>query len=377
MTNSEMRSGSPKPYLKFFRATTASWLDLRSEWKRLHCAQKTPTFFLSPTWMDAWFKHYGAETEAEFVCLFVNERIEGLCLLTLSHTRRRCIPILAVGLNTTSYPLSLPWLEHNGILCASSRQAEFARLLVDHLANKSYEILILPGIHRVLFDDVTCHLRVPITHKSREAPFINLEVLRKSNQNILESLSKNSRHQIRRSIKLYERRGPLVCEKAETADKAAEFFTEMLQLHSETWGGRGVRSAFLEDTEQLFHKEIVVRGTEMGGVQISKITAGSDTVGILYNLCQNGHISYYQSGFRYEENNKLKPGLVCHAMAAQQALEHGAREYDFLSVADIGARYKASLANDSRNLFWLEAKSISAKNFLIKLIDLIVGIGKQ
>ena len=45
----------------------------------------------------------------------------------------------------------------------------------------------------------------------------------------------------------------------------------------------------------------------------------------------DGVISNYQSGFLYESDSQLKPGLVSHMLAIDHNLDSGARTYDFLA----------------------------------------------
>jgi hypothetical protein len=49
----------------------------------------------------------------------------------------------------------------------------------------------------------------------------------------------------------------------------------------------------------------------------------------------------YTSGFDYGSDKRLKPGLVCHLMAIEQAHANGALAYSFLAGA---SRYKDSLS---------------------------------
>jgi hypothetical protein len=57
----------------------------------------------------------------------------------------------------------------------------------------------------------------------------------------------------------------------------------------------------------------------------------------------------FQSGFRYEEDSRIKPGLVCHALALARYADEGALEYDFLAG---DGQHKRSLATGTRTLTW-------------------------
>ncbi|MGB0109168.1 MAG: GNAT family N-acetyltransferase, partial [Terriglobales bacterium] len=94
-------------------------------------------------------------------------------------------------------------------------------------------------------------------------------------------------------------------------------------------------------------------------------SAGEETIGILYNFVHKGKVSFYQSGLNYTKDKHLKPGLVTHACAIQECLALGFDDYDFLAG---DARYKRSLAKDSRHLAWVVFARSSLKLALIEFL---------
>ena len=60
----------------------------------------------------------------------------------------------------------------------------------------------------------------------------------------------------------------------------------------------------------------------------------------MYNLVLRGHVLAFVTGFLYEEDKRLKPGLVCHTLAIERHLREGASVYDFLAGE---TRYKSNL----------------------------------
>jgi CelD/BcsL family acetyltransferase involved in cellulose biosynthesis len=77
------------------------------------------------------------------------------------------------------------------------------------------------------------------------------------------------------------------------------------------------------------------------------VCAGDKAFGYLYNFCHDGIISNYQSGFHYQDNMKLKPGLVSHSLAIQKYIDSQEIKYDFLMGQH---RYKSSLANQKGDM---------------------------
>jgi len=71
---------------------------------------------------------------------------------------------------------------------------------------------------------------------------------------------------------------------------------------------------------------------------------------------------FYQSGFAAFDDNKLKPGLVTHALCMQACRERGLTEYNFLAGE---SRYKQELATMEQELVWAVARQRRLKFFLV------------
>ena len=85
-------------------------------------------------------------------------------------------------------------------------------------------------------------------------------------------------------------------------------------------------------------------------------------MGYLYNFRFRDRIYAYQSGFAYEEDPRLKPGLICHALAIERAAaDSTVRIYDFLAG---DSRFKRSFANGVEPL---DSWVVAAQHPLIRL----------
>jgi CelD/BcsL family acetyltransferase involved in cellulose biosynthesis len=192
---------------------------------------------------------------------------------------------------------------------------------------------------------------------SSESPFVGLDALRESGMSHLDVLSSNTRSQVRRSLRLYEKTfGAARMEKATSLAIAEDWFDEMLLLHDARWtdleGGSGFSPAARELNRKLMQRSWRLPTAHGLQIDLIKVSFGDEVVGILENMVCRGHVQFYQGGLRYHEDKKLKPGLVSHALAIQHYLESGASEYDFLGGEPEPVRYKRSLSTDSRTLYW-------------------------
>jgi CelD/BcsL family acetyltransferase involved in cellulose biosynthesis len=90
-----------------------------------------------------------------------------------------------------------------------------------------------------------------------------------------------------------------------------------------------------------------VQGLPAGAVELVRASAGGEPIGYLYNLLHRDRVLYYFSGFRYEADNRLKPGLVTHALCIERHLAGGMQAYDFMAG---GERYKSNLGQPGPRL---------------------------
>jgi CelD/BcsL family acetyltransferase involved in cellulose biosynthesis len=189
------------------------------------------------------------------------------------------------------------------------------------------------------------------TRRISESPAAaaDLEAARKKGS-FLANISSNTRQQIKRSMRIYEERGPLKIERAETIDTAMTYLDALGELHKERWIGRGTTSVFNHPTYVHLHKSIITDQLPTGGVELLKISAGENVIGYLYNFIFRKRIYFYLSGLTYENDNRVKPGFVTHALCAQDHVEHDAVEYDFMAGEN---RYKTSLGQPTLTMISL------------------------
>jgi CelD/BcsL family acetyltransferase involved in cellulose biosynthesis len=181
------------------------------------------------------------------------------------------------------------------------------------------------------------------------APYVDLAWVRTHRKDYLALLGSNTRSQIRRCYKLYEAQAPLRLEVAASSAEALDIYAELVDLHQRWWTRRGERGAFANPYFQAFHRGLIERRFGAGETQLIRVRCGEATIGCLYNFVWNGTVSFYQSGLRAEEDNRLKPGFVCHTEAVRHNLDAGHSIYDFMASFD---DYKLRMSTHTRELVW-------------------------
>lgn len=194
-------------------------------------------------------------------------------------------------------------------------------------------------------DAVIC--RVPFRKPSWR---VNLDALRARGANYLSSLRPNTRQQIRRSIRLYDAEGGLSATWADSADTGQRFLDGLKMLHQRQWEARGKPGGFASAFFERFQRRLIAAALPAGCAELVRIARGDEPIGYLYNLVWQGFVHAFVSGILLEDDNRLKPGLVCHTLCIQHHLDVGASVYDFMA-GDF--RYKASLGEPGPDFIYL------------------------
>lgn len=240
-----------------------------------------------------------------------------------------------------------PFIEHNAPLVAATAPPGTAGAMLRHARR-------LPGGGRLRLSGVAPELATAAgglawRTQRRQAPYIDLGVVRATGCEWLAGLSANTRQQIRRSNKRLRAIGPLTIMPATEPAQADAWLDELMAMHDRRWGRAG---AFGTPWLRRFHAALVMRCLGRGELDLLRVTAGQEVVGILYNLRRGGHCMAYQSGWVEAPGDaQRKPGLTCHHLAIELALARGDSVYDFLAGDQ---RYKLSLATDVASLDWLD-----------------------
>ena len=178
----------------------------------------------------------------------------------------------------------------------------------------------------------------------------------------LGSLSPNTRSQIRRSIKSYEVWGKVNVTMAESQDEAAAMLEQLYSFIKIRKASKRIRPS-INEFFQEFHGRLLQERFRHGEIQLLKIQAGKELIGYIYNHVYDGVVYFYQCGFNYLQDNKIRPGLVSHTAAIVMNKKLGYRLYDFGPGTD---RYKRSLSNGSTTMNWVRLLRPSLKMKLFK-----------
>ncbi len=309
-------------------------------WADLAGRAVNATAFQSPAWMSFWLER--ARGRAALHALVAEDALLGVVGVRREGRLKGSVARLA---ETGDEAFDAVYVEHNDLLLTEGAPPDARRRAVAAMIDGL-------GATSIVLRNVPPPLRQAALSAARDAGWAFRVVMEQptyeADLRAPAAFSRNTRQQVARTRRLYEEKGPLVLDIATAPAARAEAFGTLLRLHEGVWRARGQEGAFAPEV-RAFHEALIARDDPL--TEILTLRAGGEPIGVLYCL-RHGITAYqYQSGFAGEADNRLKPGLLTHAMAMDHYREAGLSAYDMMAGK---ARYKASLGAPAKRLSVIE-----------------------
>lgn len=346
------RNRRPQATLQIELGALPPLAELEADWRRLE-SRAEPSFFTSWSWIGCWLETLPSERHPQLLRASQDGRSVGLALLTRQPRQRFGLPFCdSWHLHATGDMLyDTLTIEHNGFLLESAQADQVRDAMLAHWSARSRGAseLLLPGqagtglpagsAGKLMREDWV-----------RASYGVDLAAVRANKGDYLPLLSSNTRSQIRRSIKEYEKLGPLRLGVAGTVEEGLDYLKALAALHQRHWVERGQPGSFSNPYFQRFHERLIERNLPRDEIQLLRISVGERDLGYLYSFVLGGRVYFYQSGFDYELIEKhSRPGLVAHVYGVQHNAALGHRVYDFMAG---DSRYKLNLATLHEQMTW-------------------------
>ncbi|MAW78618.1 MAG: hypothetical protein CMI63_00120 [Parvularcula sp.] len=310
------------------------------EWEALYAYAADPSFFHTPAWIKSWLDGapYGAKLKR------ISVRKEGAPILMGAFSSASRKPPM--------FGLQEHWFHEFGDAERDAIYAEYVDFLAapeaTHEIRRDAVCAMIEAmgaadgfVFRNLTDEMMsavfsaaaiCELSGRVLN---EQPVYGCML---SSGNFMETLSSSLKSKITRAMRLYEERGELTARLAKTDDEKAAAWERLKTLHKAGWEARGRPSVFDNPHLTAFHERL--QKTAPAACHLFEVKAGDEVIAVLYNFVHGTQVMNYQSGFKFEDDNRLTPGFVAHALAAQHYQESGFEIYDLLAGE---AEYKSRL----------------------------------
>jgi len=344
------------------------WTIVAEAWQRLH-EQARASIFLKREWVETWIETFGTQLKPEILIFRDKEVIVGACIISTLVSWRWYVPVQRAYLNCTGEPeCDDTCLEYNRILCLPGYDESVSKVLVEYLRRKRWDEFVLNGMEVRKENKSLFKLAPHIVSVERSSWYVDLDHLRSNKTDYASSLSSNTRRQIHRSIRLYEELyGKITVQQFDREGDMISRLDELSSLHQRSWVARNQPGVFSSEKFVRFHRSVIQRLSRDGSVHVLRVIAGRQTVGMLYNFFCHGRIYFYQSGFSYENDARMKPGLMTHFMAIDHYLRNCPEmlEYDFLAG---DSQYKRSLSKSQRPLHWIVVRRPNLRSTLVEVM---------
>ncbi|MCW8193294.1 GNAT family N-acetyltransferase [Proteobacteria bacterium 005FR1] len=348
---------------------------VETTWKYLQ--SKYPhSFFTSWGWMETWLQSHAPQADIRCVIGYRNTEPRFIFFVGLhSYRKSGILPTRSAHLNATGIPaLDGITIEYNSVL-GDFQFSDFIEMFTQLKPLEKYEEFEFPGAS----DDFVQLVRrqsEPFFYTSNEQPsyYVDLSMVRDEEGDFLKLLSSNKRQQIRRTLREYEREGPVRHTWATTVDEALDMFDEMGTLHTAAWQQRGKQGSFANPDWVRFHKQLIRSRFGEGEIHISKVSNEAEVIGYLYGFIYEGSFLFCQCGLNYQSSNKKRPGLLSHYLLIKHFAEEGLRYYDFLAGE---GDYKQSLSTHKTRVSWVSLQRRKAGLRVARVAKMLVMKGRR
>ena len=213
-----------------------------------------PSFFRSWGWIGCWLRHLPPGRQPLAAIATKGAEIVGLGVFVPVRQRRHWIvPARALRLHESGEPalVNSLFIEHNGLVADRAHaSAVWAATLGLLGRGGAWDEVVLGGMERhtaeLSIEAARARRRPVIVRAQRRAAHLDLAALRRSGGRLADALSRNTRHQLMRTRRLYAALGPLSLRAARTADEALAMLEQLKALHQKSWRRRGEPGCFAD-----------------------------------------------------------------------------------------------------------------------------------
>lgn len=361
--------------------TVTSSKDIKQEWsdlqKRADCS-----YFQSWGWIEIWLDQIAIGLQPVAVKVWFDESLVGIGLFVSKDIKRRVIfRSHALFLNEYPFDDSDMVIEYNGLMAEKGLEEVVYTETLAHLFDEyeEHEEFHFGAIksepdYGLLEKCATSNIKFILDEES-VCWQVALDEFEPGLDSYLASLSKNSREQIRRSLRLYEEKAPVTLKEAESAEEALAFFESMEDFHTKRWQSKGEVGSFANPKWVAFNRTLIQKRFKFGEIQMIRIANSYGDIAFLFNCIWQRRVYVLQMGFNYREDKRFKPGYLAHTLAIVHNRDKGMIVYDFMHGE---ARYKKSLGSSSVNLYWAVLQRPRLKfKFEQLAVDVVRRLRKQ
>lgn len=333
---------------------------LAPAWEALLRASASDEPMLGPDWLLTWWRVYGAASGRQLaVGLFRDgDRLVGLApLCRRLHWHSPGIPMrrleflgadVSEGDGVCSEYLNVIARAGDEPRVAGAFAAAVLRGDFGGWGEVVLDVLDGSGPMPGLLVEAFAALGTPTTQEvTTESPYLTLPA--SWDEYLRGMLNKHKRRNVTSALREFEAwaGSDWQIERVTSADELPRGQAILHELHNQRWQGEGGDGAFARPRFAAFHDDYMRRLLDRGELGLLWLSVRGQPIAAHYQIVANGKVYYYQCGRRLDVPPRVRPGVVLLALALQEAIARGLREFDFLGGP---ARYKMQLTTTTRPL---------------------------
>jgi len=299
--------------------------DLAEEWSALLRRGALDTLFLTPQWLEVWWRHFGAGLD---LTLLLARDADG--------TLVGIAPLYAVeqaGQRVLQFVGGVDVSDYLDFIVAEGREDVY-HAVVDYLLADPFPWDLL-DLHCLPGDSPTragilcrvCQACCPgdaQVELEEPTPYIPLPG---DWEAYLGSLDKKQRHEVRRKMRRIEREAEVRWHRLEDRARLDEEVDVFVQLHR---ASHPDKDAFMTEEMAAFFHDAAVVTFEVGWLSLYTLWLDGRPAASIWCFDYGDDLLVYNSGFDPEWRYHLSPGNVLMSYCIRDAIARGKRRFDFM-----------------------------------------------
>ena len=322
--------------------------DAMTLWREAEARLSNQRLMCSSVWTETWLTHYGSLVPHRFAVARRGDVCCGVALLTSGVNQfDGPMPLRTWHLGTAGEPdADSVCIEYNSLLVRAEDRTDFARQLVAWIDSQSdcdqayFDGFASADIEPLLADNP----KAVVVRKS--SPYFDLRAAREANIEPIEFLGKQTRANLRRSMRQL---GQPTGEWAASAERAEEMLQRMIERHQARWNALGEPGSYASRRFREFHLDLVHRLVPIGAMGMYRVTSPGGILGCAQVFIDDNRALLYQSGWSPQPGN-LSPGLVVDYLCLAECQRRGLDQFDFMAGT---SDYKRHLSTHEAELAWV------------------------
>ena len=308
-------------------------------WQYLERSVRNTGLTNSWLWINTGLDQFDSIVQPFFAFGKQDNQLIGAALITKTTHNIRGIPISAVHLGTAGEPeKESTFVQYNRLLVAPDRLDAFVTELVRTLRQQfHWSELRLDGFvpeHADAFRRAADKARLQFRIDQRKSPAFDFQrAVEEGYPDVISASGNYTRYNIRRSLRLFDINfGQRRIEWTETPEQATDILRELIHLHQMRWERVGLPGAFISDRVRRYHEDLIdaLSLWPQGSLIVFRLKQGETTIGCLFIFVEGRHVMSYKSGLSLFDDNRLKSGLVTHALCMEECKRRGLLEEEKL-----------------------------------------------